>query len=486
MDLRGLGDLLIDSGIVPRPHVEALFAKVSDDVIAGELHTLAIENEEALAEVLAHRCQHPAIVFASSCIDLDAVGLMPPKTIRELQLLPVLRRGDAVTIASPAGASVPLERLGAALGLRVEVVVAVPLILELAIDRALSLRDQGATVLRGARATGDDAAIRLASPPRKMDLPRPDSVARMLSEVLVDAVPRSLQSTAPSRSTALVALKLKRIPAPDTSGAVEKQELVERARRPIIMVVEDDDAIRKLLARTLERDAYDVVEVASGDAVGPALQKQRPDLLLLDAMLPQVHGFEICAALKSSPAWRSLPVVMLSAVYRGFEQAREIQEVYLADHFIEKPFQVEHVRTLCADILKRPSPVLPHDALSTDRYRALVDHSMTVGDVAGARAQVLRWLQRDPLSARAWLEFGHIALDADETAEALRAYELASVYDRQLFSAQLSLAVLYERLGFSRRARETWCRAADVAPDAATGQRIRDALGATSPAPASG
>jgi len=59
---------------------------------------------------------------------------------------------------------------------------------------------------------------------------------------------------------------------------------------------------------------------------------------------------------------------------------------------------------------------------------------------------------------------------------ALQAYEIAAVYDRTLFGAQVSLAMLYEQLGFSRRARATWMAATVCAPDQDTAQRIRTAL----------
>ena len=170
---------------------------------------------------------------------------------------------------------------------------------------------------------------------------------------------------------------------------------------------------------------------------------------------------------------------MISAVFRGFERAREIQEQHGADAFIEKPFQLDHVRRVVADLLRQPLPaavVTPAQHLSESRARAMVDHHVTVGDIASANAVVTRWLASEPLSARAWLERGHLAMQGTDYMGALQSYEIAAVYDRTMFNAQVSLASLYEQLGFNRRAKTTWLAAAACAPDHETGARIRAGL----------
>ncbi len=128
---------------------------------------------------------------------------------------------------------------------------------------------------------------------------------------------------------------------------------------------------------------------------------------------------------------------------------------------------------MVGDLLQRPvvQPAATQlEALSEARARALVDHSMTVGDLDAAGAMIDTWIAAHPLSARAWLERGHHAIATDDAFAALRAYE------RHLFVAQLSLAMLYEQLGFARRARSTWNAAAACAPDADSVTRIRQAM----------
>jgi DNA-binding response OmpR family regulator len=481
-----MADLLVESGAIPRVRMQALLSGDGDppvdDVIAAELLTLLSEHEDAAAEVLAEQTQMPALVFGTSTIDLTTLDKVPASFLREQQVLPLFADADAVTVAvgDPLATAQALEHMGIQMGRRIVAVSTAPALLTVAIERAVEARAAGDTVLRGARTVDATVVLTLARPPVKVRLPRADSVARALADVFKDSLenlPAALR--APAGPT-LGTLRLKKIRNPASAdmdaGVVERPFVVHD--QPHVLVVEDDEAIGHLLCRSLGADGYETRHILSGDAVAEALRSRRPDLIVLDAMLPGVHGFEICAALKKSPEWRSTPVVMVSAVYRGFDRAREIQEQHGADAFVEKPFQLEHVRRVVADLLRQPLPVTTTTTqkLTEARARALVDHHVTMGDADGAARVVDRWLSAEPLSARAWLERGHLAIQADDHVTALRAYEVAAVYDRTMFGAQVSLAMLYEQLGFSRRARATWMAAAVCAPDQDTAQRIRLAL----------
>ena len=488
MDIQALGELLVEAGAMPRGHLADLMRqRQASEAVRGELETVLIEQEEAVAEVLAERSQTLALVFATSHIDLSALTLLPVALVREHQILPLsLDKGVLTIAAASADPGTVVAEAGVLAGARVVVVVAAQLILQLAIERALELLADGQTRLRGARCRDDDVVIVMARPPRPVKLPRADSVALALQAVF-DGNGAPLLALKAS-SSALGMLRLKRVPAnrhvdPIGVGLAAAAAAVAPAAasssRPFVLIVEDDAAISRLMATALGRDGYDIAEVASGDAVGTALRARRPDAMVLDAMLPGIRGFEICAALKHSIAWADLPIVMVSAVYRGCDQAREIQEVHGADAFIEKPFKIAQLRFVVAELLARPAPAekhSPQQTLSQARARALVDHHLTLGDVDAATAVLSHWLAEDPLSGRAWLEQGHLAVQASDTFGALRAYELASTYERDLFVAHLSLAMLYEQLGFARRARVTWEKAAAHAPDVDTAQRIRSAL----------
>ncbi len=485
-----LAELLVESGLVPQAHIDNVMGRPGSSParMLDELSALALEHEEALAEIVAEREQLPCVIFSTSTIDITVLGAtLPEVTDADPPVLPIAIDGDVVTVAISHAdqQSAPiLEQLGVALGRRVVVVAAVEAALRHAVDAAVAAHFGGATIWKGERSQSDDVDVHLARPPVRARLPWADSVARALSAMMsADAIPQALSAPA-----SLGTLKLKQVRAPRPATEATPTALAAPqaptppplvARDAYVLVVEDDEAIGRLICKGLEADGVNTHLVGSGDLVADALRARRPDGIVLDAMLPGVHGFEICAALKQSPEWCAVPIIMISAVYRGFQQAREIQETHGADAFIEKPFQLEHVRRVVGDLLQRPvvqPAVTQLEALSEARARALVDHSMTVGDLDAAGAMIDTWIAAHPLSARAWLERGHHAIATDDAFAALRAYERAAVYDRHLFVAQLSLAMLYEQLGFARRARSTWNAAAACAPDADSVTRIRQAM----------
>src|SRR5205085_10719715 len=126
-----------------------------------------------------------------------------------------------------------------------------------------------------------------------------------------------------------------------SDGEEEGLEAVEvRAGPPRVLAVDDDFDILRMLDRTLKSAGY-VVELArDGREAEEKLNTEKYDLILLDAMLPYVHGFEICARLKASPRTRSTPVILVSAVYRGWRYAHDARETFGADDYLEKPFHL--------------------------------------------------------------------------------------------------------------------------------------------------
>ena len=117
---------------------------------------------------------------------------------------------------------------------------------------------------------------------------------------------------------------------------------VKKTKRRIL-VVDDSDDIRQLLVRVFRERDFEVFESSRGL---DALQKVRevsPDVLLLDAMLPEVHGFDICRRIKGSRRYGHIPVVMVSAIYRGWRFAEDLRRSYGVDEFLEKPFRIGEV-----------------------------------------------------------------------------------------------------------------------------------------------
>ena len=79
-----------------------------------------------------------------------------------------------------------------------------------------------------------------------------------------------------------------------------------------ILVIEDDKFLRELISQKLLQEGYDVAEVVDGEKGLQALEKEKPDLVLLDLILPGIDGFEVLAKMKGAPETANIPVVILS------------------------------------------------------------------------------------------------------------------------------------------------------------------------------
>lgn len=119
--------------------------------------------------------------------------------------------------------------------------------------------------------------------------------------------------------------------------------------RPLVLIVEDEPDIMELVEVTLEIDQYRILKAVDGEAGLNLATQARPDLILLDIMLPKIDGYEICRRIKSDAKTSMIPVIMLSA----FGQKHEIEEGYKvkADDYIVKPFEPSKLRLRIKKIL---------------------------------------------------------------------------------------------------------------------------------------
>ena len=79
-----------------------------------------------------------------------------------------------------------------------------------------------------------------------------------------------------------------------------------------ILVAEDSSTVRRLVAARLAADGYEVIEAEDGEAALSLARSERPDLIVLDKVMPKLDGFEVVRALREDPVTRSLPIVMLT------------------------------------------------------------------------------------------------------------------------------------------------------------------------------
>ena len=121
-----------------------------------------------------------------------------------------------------------------------------------------------------------------------------------------------------------------------------------------ILIVEDEEPIQILLTYNLQAEGFRVRATVNGEDVAHLVNEERPDLILLDWMLPVISGIEVCRLLRSRPETRDIPVIMLTA--RGEENERVRGLATGADDYIVKPFSVPELMARIKTILRRVNP----------------------------------------------------------------------------------------------------------------------------------
>jgi CheY-like chemotaxis protein len=109
----------------------------------------------------------------------------------------------------------------------------------------------------------------------------------------------------------------------------------ERQRTAQVMVVDDDPDTVIILSRHVQREGYIAIEASSGPECLQILRERSVDLILLDLMMPEMDGFEVCRALKGNPATKDIPIIMITA-RDDLEARAEGMRLGVAD-FLAKP-----------------------------------------------------------------------------------------------------------------------------------------------------
>lgn len=126
-----------------------------------------------------------------------------------------------------------------------------------------------------------------------------------------------------------------------------------------VLVVEDEEALSQLLSYNLGKEGFDVATSADGDEALLAVDEEKPDIVLLDWMLPNVSGVEICRRLRAQNETRDIPVIMLTA--RGEEEDRIRGLEQGADDYVTKPFSMSELVARVRAVLRRTRPTIAGD-----------------------------------------------------------------------------------------------------------------------------
>ncbi|EKE78481.1 phosphate regulon transcriptional regulator PhoB [Oceanibaculum indicum] len=149
--------------------------------------------------------------------------------------------------------------------------------------------------------------------------------------------------------------------------------------KPLILIVEDEAAIVTLLSYNLEREGFQVLEARDGEEGLLLATERRPDLILLDWMLPLLSGIEVCRRLRRTPQTRSIPIIMLTA--RGEEGDRVRGLNAGADDYVTKPFSPSELLARVRAVMRRARPAADAETLRCgDIVMDIAAHKVKRGD----------------------------------------------------------------------------------------------------------
>ena len=121
-----------------------------------------------------------------------------------------------------------------------------------------------------------------------------------------------------------------------------------------VLIVDDEPNIVLSLEFLLRQQGYEVSVARDGEEALAAAEEQRPDLVVLDVMLPGLDGFEVCWGLRERPENAGLKILLLTARGREVERVRGLEEG--ADAYVRKPFSTRQLMKTVAELLGRPEP----------------------------------------------------------------------------------------------------------------------------------
>jgi DNA-binding response OmpR family regulator len=170
-------------------------------------------------------------------------------------------------------------------------------------------------------------------------------------------------------------------------------------KQTTILVVDDDPSIRKFVRANLEARDYSVLLAADGDEALQIVEKDLPDLIILDIMMPKIDGFEVCRQIRE---WSKIPIIMLSARENETDKVRCLD--CGADDYLTKPFSLRELLSRVNAVLRRTRDSLKSTANSRFQSDDLVvdfaRHTVTLkGNLVGLTAIEDKLLQFLALNA---------------------------------------------------------------------------------------
>lgn len=171
------------------------------------------------------------------------------------------------------------------------------------------------------------------------------------------------------------------------------------ASKPLVMVVEDEAALVTLLRYNLEREGFRVTEASDGEEALLLCKEERPDIILLDWMLPHISGLEVCRRLRRAQETREVPIILLTARGEESDKVRGLDSG--ADDYVTKPFSPAELISRLRAVLRRTRPAMDSEVLEfEDLTMNLAAHRVRRGErevrLGPTEFRLLRYLLEHP------------------------------------------------------------------------------------------
>jgi CheY-like chemotaxis protein len=468
-----LAAYLVRSGtLAPGAAARALAAAKDGDVGSAALR-LGLVSEPALARALAdlHGC--PAVDFSKSVVPTANLDALAPAFCRQRRVLPVsMSRTELVLAMANPDDSALADEVRFVTGRNVLRYVAPAAAIERTVDAVVTERSRGALAWRGEQAPAlpDPRAAWVGvvhgakAQEGGIDLPE------ITSTMEIVGVAETLEKThfsepSPARRERTQEISLVAAAPPD--GTDEMTVLVGGAGAgKLVLVADASQDAREEAVALLATLGCNVLQVANGRAALDVIRDARPDLVLLEAMLPMMPGFEVCRAVKGDPVLRPTVVVLTSALHGG-AVAADAKAAFGADAFVEKPYRHDDVLRTVKLLLLGPAGDLVGEPARAAAERAWREGARLVqsGRVEEGTPLLREAVATDDLCAEAHYYLGLALTRQGLLFEAAAALARAAELRPDVDAAHQVLAQTYEQLGFQKSAREAWARAIETCRD---------------------
>ena len=444
-----LGELLVGQGVISRHQLdEALVAQGSSLLpIGSTLIKLGYATESQVALALAEQYGVPAVHLSACTLETQLLSVIPREVATRHRVLPMAFSGPnalSLVVAKPSE-QVLLDEIAFASGRSTLPFVAPRLALDRTIQEAYEKKAAGESLWRGSESTAEEPHLALLQSSCETDAMEPEAP----EEALLDTFPEPP------------------VEEPRTARS-----------NPRVLAVDDEPEILEIIETALGMRGIEVIRATRGREALDLLRSTRPDLILLDAMLPEIHGFELCNQIKKSKKYKHLPVIIISAIYTGWNFVQDVKRIYGADDYIAKPFRVMELVHRVEETLQRTAgqpktPETEQAKKEAGRSVRIALEKLKKGDVPGGIEAADRAVTADPFDPRAHFVLASALNASGQFYEAISAFERVVELAPDQFSALKNLAVLYERQGFRAKAVEMWMRALEQSPNDAVRATIK-------------